>query len=127
MAEPGSYIFVAQICSMTKVKACRPGHCTSTFLAYTRYDIQDEVALNGTISVHWLKVEKSLYFMLVSIPQAEDLAIWEQYGSDGVAVTSRYGLLKGCLDSMPDDTHAGLIQYRASSHQPFQHNGVHND
>jgi hypothetical protein len=41
----------------------------------------------------------------------EDLAIWEQYGHDGVAVTSRYGLLKESLASIPDETHIGLIQY----------------
>ena len=41
----------------------------------------------------------------------EDLAIWEQYGHDGVAVTSRYGLLKECLATIPDETHIGMVQY----------------
>ena len=41
----------------------------------------------------------ALYFHAGIYIAKEDLAIWEQYGSDGVAVTSRYGLLKECLDS----------------------------
>lgn len=37
--------------------------------------------------------------------------MWEQYGHDGVAVCSRYGLLKSALDGLMDEAHAGLVRY----------------
>lgn len=37
--------------------------------------------------------------------------MWRDYGSDGVAIVSRYSLLKAALDSMPDCPHLGLVRY----------------
>jgi hypothetical protein len=37
--------------------------------------------------------------------------MWEQYGEDGVAVCSRYGLLKSALDRLLDEAHLGLVRY----------------
>jgi hypothetical protein len=41
----------------------------------------------------------------------ETLKMWEGYGQDGVAIVSRYDLLKAALDKLIDETHIGLVQY----------------
>jgi hypothetical protein len=37
--------------------------------------------------------------------------MWEKYGEDGVAICSRYGLLKSALDVMNDRACLGLVRY----------------
>jgi hypothetical protein len=39
--------------------------------------------------------------------------MWEKYGKDGVAICSRYSLLKSALDSMPDRAFIGLVRYES--------------
>jgi hypothetical protein len=74
------------------------------------YDIKDQVALNHHFGQ--LAQAREMYFITCwYLYSKEDLAIWEQYAPDGVAVTSSYGLLKESLGGIPDDTHIGLIQY----------------
>src|SRR5256885_14215836 len=86
------------------------------------YDIKDEVALNNHLGS--LAQSREMHFITCwYLYQKEDLAIWEKYGSDGVAVTSRYGLLKESLASIPDDTHIGLIQY-GTAHLTDQFNAM---
>lgn len=74
------------------------------------YDIKDQVALNDHFGQ--LAQAREMYFITCWYRyREEDLAIWEQYAHDGVAVTSSYGLLKESLAGIPDDTHIGLVQY----------------
>jgi hypothetical protein len=74
------------------------------------YDIKDEVALNNHLGS--LAQSREMHFITCwYLYRKEDLAIWERYGPDGVAVTSTYGRLKESLDGIPDDTHIGLIHY----------------
>lgn len=74
------------------------------------YDIKDQVALNDHFGQ--LAQSREMYFITCwYLYRKEDLAIWEQYAHDGVAVTSSYGRLKESLAGIPDDTHIGLIQY----------------
>lgn len=44
----------------------------------------------------------------------ETCRMWQEYGSDGVAIISRYELLKSALDSMSDRGYIGLVQYSAN-------------
>jgi hypothetical protein len=37
--------------------------------------------------------------------------MWTEYGEDGVAICSRYGLLKSALDSITDRAFLGLVRY----------------
>ena len=37
--------------------------------------------------------------------------MWGSYGHDGVAIVSRYDLLKAALDKLIDETHIGLVTY----------------
>jgi hypothetical protein len=41
----------------------------------------------------------------------ETARMWGKYGKGGVAVCSRYGLLKATLDAMPDRAMLGLVRY----------------
>ena len=41
----------------------------------------------------------------------ETARMWGQYGNEGVAICSRYGLLKAALDAMPDRAMLGLVRY----------------
>ncbi len=41
----------------------------------------------------------------------ETATMWNQYGKQGVAICSRYGLLKNALNRMPDRTMLGLVRY----------------
>lgn len=43
----------------------------------------------------------------------ETCQMWKTYGNEGVAITSRYQLLKSALDSMSDRGYIGLVQYSA--------------
>jgi hypothetical protein len=42
----------------------------------------------------------------------ETCRMWKLYGNEGVAITSRYQLLKSALDTMSDRGYIGLVQYR---------------
>jgi hypothetical protein len=74
------------------------------------YDINDRVALNnhlGSLAQH----RESYYVSCWHLYRQETLDMWEQYGPDGVAVCSRYGLLKSAIDGLLDQAHSGLVQY----------------
>jgi hypothetical protein len=86
------------------------------------YDIRDEVALNNHLGS--LAQSREMHFITCwQLFREEDLAIWEQYGQDGVAVTSTYGLLKESLATIPDQTHIGMIQY-GSAHLTNRFNAM---
>jgi len=40
--------------------------------------------------------------------------MWGKYGKGGVAICSRYNLLKSALDGMPDRACIGLVRYESS-------------
>jgi hypothetical protein len=43
----------------------------------------------------------------------ETCQMWKEYGSEGIAITSRYQLLKSALDALTDRAYLGLVQYGA--------------
>jgi len=74
------------------------------------YDISDRVALNNHFGS--LAQNRESYFVSCwHLHRQETLDMWEQYGHNGVAVCSRYGLLKLALDGLPDQAYAGLVRY----------------
>ena len=86
------------------------------------YDIKDQVALSNHLG--FLAQNREMYFITCwHLFREESLAIWEQYGHDGVAVISRYGLLRESLASIPDETYIGLVQY-GSAHLTDQFNAM---
>ena len=80
---------------MTK-RGLPPEQYVRRVLGLDPYDIKDELALNNHLGS--LAQSREMHFITCWYSYwEEDLAIWEQYAHDGVAVTSRYGLLKECL------------------------------
>jgi hypothetical protein len=74
------------------------------------YDISDRVALNhhlGSLAQH----RESYYISCWHLHRQETPDMWEQYGPDGVAICSRYGLLKSALNGVLDESHIGLVRY----------------
>jgi hypothetical protein len=93
-----------------KSEGLPPEQYALTVLGLDPYDINDRVALNnhlGSLAQH----RESYYISCWHLYREETLDMWEQYGSDGVAVCSRYGLLKSALDGFLDQAHAGLVRY----------------
>lgn len=74
------------------------------------YDIRDRVKLNDHLGF-LAQNRESYYISCWHLYRQETLDMWDQYGDDGVAVCSRYGLLRSALDGLLDETHAGLIRY----------------
>jgi hypothetical protein len=74
------------------------------------YDIKDQVSLNnhmGSLAQH----RECYYISCWHLFRVEQLGMWEQYGHDGVAVCSRYGLLKAALEGLIDRASLGLVRY----------------
>ena len=74
------------------------------------YDINDRVSLNHHLG-SLAQDRESYYVSCWHLHRQETLDMWEQYGDDGVAVCSRYGLLRSALDGLLDETHLGLVRY----------------
>jgi hypothetical protein len=74
------------------------------------YDINDCVSLNNHLG--FLAQNREFYYITCwQLYGQETLDMWDQYGHDGVAVCSRYGLLKSAVDGLPDEIHIGLVRY----------------
>lgn len=74
------------------------------------YDIKDRASLNhhmGSLAQH----RECYYISCWHLFRQEQLGMWEQYGHDGVAICSRYGLLKAALDGLLDEASLGLVRY----------------
>ena len=73
-------------------------------------DVRDAVTLKrhfGAIAQH-----RKCYFVNCWYLAAEPTAaMWQEYGKDGVAVASRYSLLKGAVDAGKDRGFIGVIRY----------------
>ncbi len=99
-----------------------PDQYVQRVLGLDPYDVKDQVALNDHLGS--LAQSREMHFITCwQLFRDEDLAIWEQYGHDGVAVVSKYGLLKESLASIPDETHIGVIQY-GSAHLTDRFNAM---
>lgn len=57
------------------------------------------------------QVRQSFYVNCWHLHLEETAMMWARYGKDGVAIVSRYGLLKQVLDPLSDKVMLGLIRY----------------
>jgi hypothetical protein len=74
------------------------------------YDVRDRIKLNDHLGF-LAQNRESYYISCWHLYRLETLDMWSQYGDDGVAICSQYGLLKSALDGFLDETHLGLIRY----------------
>jgi hypothetical protein len=93
-----------------KSEGLPPEQYARRVLGLDPYDIKDQVSLNhhmGSLAQH----RECYYISCWHLFRQEQLGMWEQYGHDGVAVCSRYGLLKAALDGLLDEASLGLVRY----------------
>jgi len=74
------------------------------------FDLQDELTLNHTQAVN-RQFSEAHYLSCWNLFEGEKLQMWKEYAPEGVAICSRYELLKGALAPMLDAIHLGLVRY----------------
>jgi hypothetical protein len=77
---------------------------------FRAFDLQDELALNSTQAVN-RQFSAGHYLNCWNLFRGETLEMWKEYALEGVAICSRYELLKTALDGMLDRVHLGLVRY----------------
>ena len=93
-----------------KSEGLPPEEYARRVLGLDPYDINDRVRLNDHLG--FLAQNRENYYITCwHLYRQETLDMWEQYSDDGVAVCSRYGLLKSALDALPDEACLGLVRY----------------
>lgn len=79
-------------------------------LNLSRFDLNDIQQRNHHIG--WLaQVRQSFYVNCWHLDIEETGAMWNRYAKEGVAIISRYDLLKQVLDPLPDNVMVGPIRY----------------
>jgi hypothetical protein len=75
-----------------------------------RYDLRDEQTLNNAQAVN-RQFSEGHYIQCWNLREGEKLEMWRRYAPCGVAVASRYELLRATLDAQIDEFHLGLVHY----------------
>ena len=70
-------------------------------------DIRERDHIIGSLA----QFRQSFYVNCWHLHIEETATMWARYGKDGVAIVSRYDLLKQVLDPLPDEVMVGLIRY----------------
>jgi hypothetical protein len=93
-----------------KSEGLPPEEYARRVLGLDPYDINDRVRLNDHLGF-LAQNRESYYISCWHLYRQETLDMWEQYGDDGVAICSRYELLKSALNGLVDEAHVGLVRY----------------
>jgi hypothetical protein len=92
-------------------EALPPDDYVRRALGLTKYDVDDELALNHDQASN-RQFSEMRYIQCWQIFEDETLDMWARYGGgSGVAIFSRFDLLKSTLDSLLDEIQLGLVQY----------------
>ena len=75
-----------------------------------RFDLKDEQTLNDTQAVN-RQFSEGHYLSCWNLFDGERLEMRREYAPEGVAICSRYDLLKSALDAQLDTIHLGLVRY----------------
>lgn len=79
-------------------------------LNLSRYELNDIRERNHDIG-SLAQFRQSFYVNCWHLDIGETATMWARYSKDGVAIVSRYDLLKQVLDPLPDKVMVGLIRY----------------
>jgi hypothetical protein len=90
-------------------------------LGLTKYDLRDELALNNDQASN-RQFSEMRYIQCWQIFEDETLDMWARYGG-GVAIFSRFDLLRSALDLMLDEIQVGLVRYGDAG--PSRYNLIH--
>ena len=72
--------------------------------------LSDRQTLNHHLG-SFAQFRESFYISCWHLFRNETDTMWKEFGSDGVAICSRYRLLKSALDAMSDRAFIGLVRY----------------
>jgi hypothetical protein len=75
-----------------------------------RYLLNDEKQLNHQMG-SLAQFREMYYVNCWHLFRAETPKMWREFAQDGLAICSRYELLKSALNGMLDETHLGLVRY----------------
>jgi hypothetical protein len=90
-------------------------------LGLKKYDLRDEIRLNSDQAFN-RQLSEARYIQCWQMFEGETLDMWARYGG-GVAIFSRFDLLKSVLDGMLDEIMVGLVRY--GDHGPTRYNLNH--
>jgi hypothetical protein len=76
------------------------------------YDINDRRELLNHIGSD-AQFREGFYVNCWHLFREETSKMWREYGNEGVAITSRYRLLKSALNALSDRAYIGLVRYGA--------------
>jgi hypothetical protein len=79
-------------------------------LGLNPYDLNDRAQLNNHLGF-LAQNRESYYISCWHLHRGETLDMWAEYGEQGVAVCSRYELLKATLATLLDKASLGLVRY----------------
>ena len=79
-------------------------------LGLNPFDLLDRQKLVDSIGC-MAQFREAYYINCWHLFREETCKMWEEYGKDGVAVCSRYRLLKSALDAMGDRAYLGIVRY----------------
>jgi len=102
-------------------EALPPDNYVRQTLGLTKYDIHDELKLNHDQASN-RQFSEAHYIQCWQMFEGETLDMWARYGG-GVAIFSRFELLKSILSTMLDEIHVGLVQY--GDNGPPRYNTIH--
>jgi hypothetical protein len=78
-------------------------------LGLTKYDLRDELKLNNDQAFN-RQMREVRYILCWQMFEGETLDMWARYGG-GVAIFSRFELLRSTLSPMLDEIMVGLVRY----------------
>jgi len=103
------YFRRADLFANDKNEGLPPGEYLRT-LALNPLDVRDRQVMDdhtGSVA----QFRESFYISCWHLHRNETREMWKEYGEDGVAICSRYSLLKSALDATGDRAFLGLVQY----------------
>ena len=72
-------------------------------------DVVDRQKIDDSIGC-LAQFREAFYVNCWHLLRRETWGMWDNYGEDGVAICSRYDLLKSALNAMPDRAYLGLVR-----------------
>ncbi len=102
-------------------EALPPDDYVRQALGLTKYDLRDELKLNNDQAFN-RQMSEVRYIQCWQMFEGETLDMWARYGG-GVAIFSRFELLKSALSVMLDEIMLGLVRY--GNEGPTRNNVIH--
>src|SRR5882762_8798508 len=73
-------------------------------------DLRDRRQIDDSVG-NVAQFREAFYLNCWHLFREETWKMWKEYGQDGVAICSRYRLLKSVLDALPDRAFLGQVRY----------------